>query len=196
MEGFDSVWQLFLLSLVAGALIGALAYRLFNPISKQLDQMKSERDSANSELESYKAGVGQHFDKTSQLVNDLTQNYVKVYQHLAEGAQTLGAGKSFNNLLEQNQGKVSLGVEDKSVVTDVIAEEVEIDTEVEQPAVIETPADFAKPIIEETIESSPDVDTLEDSNTDNAKSPEPAPEEPIDEIVETSEPEAKTTKKG
>ena len=144
MEGLDSVWQVFLLSLGAGALIGALGYRLFNPISRQLDQMKAERDSANLALETYKEGVGEHFDKTSQLVNDLTQNYVKVYQHLAEGAQTLGAGKSFNNLLEQNQGKVSLAVEDKSVVTEVMPERVIVDAMVEQAVETDTPADYAE----------------------------------------------------
>lgn len=200
MEGFDSVWQVFLLSLCAGALIGALAYRFFNPVSKQLDQMKSDRDSANAELEDYKAGVGQHFDKTSQLVNDLTQNYVKVYQHLAEGAQTLGAGKSFNNLLEQNQGKFSLAVEDKSVVTEVIAEEIEVEqtakietpAQVEQTEEVEAPADFDKTGIEETEDSSPQAAKHEDPVATEAES---TPEKPADETVEVPEKEAKTSKK-
>ena len=40
-------------------------------------------------METYKASVNTHFNKTSDLVNELTQDYVKVYRHLAEGAQTL-----------------------------------------------------------------------------------------------------------
>jgi uncharacterized membrane-anchored protein YhcB (DUF1043 family) len=195
MEDFDSVWQVFSLSLVAGTLIGALGYRWFNPTSKQLDQIKSERDSVNSELEAYKAGVGQYFDKTSQLVNDLTQNYVKVYQHLAEGAQTLGAGKSFNNLLEQNHGKVSLAVEEKSVVPKVIPEDVIIDTKAEQPVAIETPADFSKPVIEETTESSPDIATPEDPQADDTK-PEPVPEKSADEMAEAPGETLEISKKG
>ena len=194
MEGFDSVWQVFILSLVAGVLIGALAYRFFNPVSKQMSQMKSELDSANDELEAYKEGVGQHFDKTSQLVNDLTQNYVKVYQHLAEGAQTLGAGQSFNNLLEQNQGKVSLGVEDMSVVTEVIPEDVKIDLEVGQPEIIEPPADFAKPVVDETTESSPDVATPDDSDVD-ITIPDLDLEKPAAEIAEALETASETPKK-
>ena len=45
-------------------------------------------------------------------MNDLTQDYVKVYQHLAEGVQTLGNSRSFHNLLEQQPGKVVLTVDD------------------------------------------------------------------------------------
>jgi len=88
VEYLDSVWQLGIIALVAGAMIGALAYRLLAPSTKQADKIKTELDTARAELNSYRASVGQHFDKTSELVNDLTQNYVKVYQHLAEGAQT------------------------------------------------------------------------------------------------------------
>ena len=53
-------------------MIGILVYRLISPSVKQADQIKSERDAAREELNSYKASVNQHFDKTSQLVNDLT----------------------------------------------------------------------------------------------------------------------------
>ena len=178
MENLDSVWHVFIFSLLAGALIGALGYRFFNPVSKQLDKMKSEKDSINEELETYKMGVGEHFDKTSQLVNDLTQNYVKVYQHLAEGAQTLGAGKSFNNLLEQNQGKVSLAVEDKSSVAEVIPDEVIIDAEVEEPitteetVVAEAPVDFAKPVKDEATASSPEGSATDVSDEDDKTRPE------------------------
>jgi hypothetical protein len=80
VEYLDSVWQIGIIALVAGVMIGALAYRLLAPSIKQADQIKSELDTARDELDSYKASVGQHFNKTSELVNDLTQNYVKVYQ--------------------------------------------------------------------------------------------------------------------
>ncbi len=119
MEYLDSVWQIGIIALVAGVMIGALAYRLLAPSIKQADQIKTELDTARDELDSYRTSVGQHFDKTSELVNDLTQNYVKVYQHLAEGAQTLGDSKTFNNLLEQHQGRVSIAVDDDANTADV-----------------------------------------------------------------------------
>ncbi len=124
MEYLDSVWQIGIIALVAGVMIGALAYRLLAPSIKQADQVKTELDAARDELDSYKASVGQHFNKTSELVNDLTQNYVKVYQHLAEGAQTLGDSKTFNNLLEQQPGRVSIAVDDAAdtAADDLVAE--------------------------------------------------------------------------
>ena len=54
--------------------------------------------------------MNQHFDKTAELVNDLAQNYVKVYQHLAEGAQKLGDGGAFENLLPPGPGQASITV--------------------------------------------------------------------------------------
>lgn len=116
MENIESIWQLGLLALAAGALIGALGYRLFAPALTRADKLRSELEAARQELIDYKASVNSHFDKTSELVNDLTQNYVKVYQHLAEGAQTLGGSRQLNNLLEQQQGKVLLTVDDELTV--------------------------------------------------------------------------------
>jgi len=117
VEYVNSVWQIGIIALVAGVLIGALAYRLLSPSVKQADKVKTELDVAREELDSYRASVNQHFDKTSELVNDLTQNYVKVYQHLAQGAQTLGGSKTLNNLLEQHQGKVSIAVDAETSAT-------------------------------------------------------------------------------
>lgn len=114
MDYINSIWQIGLIALVAGALIGALAHRLLAPSAKEADRARTERDAARDELKQYKTSVNQHFDKTAELVNDLTQNYVKVYQHLAEGAQTLGDSKTLNNLLEQQPGKVAIAVDEQA----------------------------------------------------------------------------------
>lgn len=114
MEYLQSVWQVALIALAAGALIGALAYRLFAPSVTRANKVRSELETARQELIDYRASVNKHFDKTSELVNDLTQNYVKVYQHLAEGAQNLGGSRELNRLLEQQPGKVLLAVDDDS----------------------------------------------------------------------------------
>jgi len=121
VDNLDSVWQMVTIALVAGVLIGALAYRLLSPSVKRIDEVESE------EMVSYKASVNQHFNKTSELVNDLTQNYVKVYQHLADGAQTLGDIGTLTNLLERGQGKLSIAVSDAANVQDAIPEDSPID---------------------------------------------------------------------
>ena len=119
MEMEQSIWQITLTALIAGILIGVLVYRYFTASENETDKVKAELEDARAELENYKAGVGQHFDKTGELVNELAQNYVKVYKHLAEGAETLSAGKTFPELLQQ-QNKLALDVaEDPDVVTTV-----------------------------------------------------------------------------
>lgn len=145
MEYLDSVWQIGIIALVAGVMIGALAYRLLAPSIKQADQIKSELDTARDELDSYKASVGQHFNKTSELVNDLTQNYVKVYQHLAEGAQTLGDSKTFNNLLEQQPGRVSIAVDDAADTADIAADDTVSEPLTAPEASVETVDEHAEP---------------------------------------------------
>ncbi len=111
MESIDSIWQVGILALLAGIMIGLLGYRLFGRSTREGDKVQAELDAARQEFEEYRVSVNEHFDKTSELVNDLTQNYVRVYQHLAEGATTLGDGRTFNNLLERQPGKVSLTVD-------------------------------------------------------------------------------------
>jgi len=150
----NSVWQIGIIALLAGVLIGVLAYRLFAPSVKQAVKDKAELDAARDELTSYKTSVNAHFNKTSELVNDLTQNYVKVYQHLAEGAHTLGDSKTFNNLLEQHPGKVSLTVDGDSqaskpdasdTIVEAPAEAASVITETpsKDPAAVATPAEPA-----------------------------------------------------
>jgi uncharacterized membrane-anchored protein YhcB (DUF1043 family) len=127
-------------------MIGALAYRMLAPSVKQTGKIKTELDQAREEMNSYKASVNQHFSKTSELVNDLTQNYVKVYQHLAEGAQTLGNSKTFTNLLEQHQGRVSIAVDDETSVTDKVADDFSVDPAATQATPVETVEQDAEPI--------------------------------------------------
>ena len=115
MENMDSIWLIGVLALLAGALIGVLAYRWYSASSvRQAAEAKSELRKTRAEFEAYKASVDRHFDKTSELVNELTQNYVRVYQHLADGAQTLGNSGVLTELLEQNKGRVTIALEGES----------------------------------------------------------------------------------
>ena len=146
MDYVNSVWQLGIIALVAGAMIGALAYRLLAPSVKQVDKIRSELDMAREELSSYQASVNSHFNKTSELVNDLTQNYVKVYRHLAEGAQTLGDSTTLTNLLEQHQGKVLISVDDDTNVRDTIAAGGFVDSAVTRETPVEAVDEHTEPI--------------------------------------------------
>ena len=145
MDYLNSVWQVGIIALVVGAMIGALAYRLLAPSVKQADKTKSELDMAREELSSYKASVNDHFNKASELVNDLTQNYVKVYRHLAEGAQTLGDNRALTNLLEQHQGKVLISVDDETSARDTISGGGIVDSAVTRDTPVEAMDEHAEP---------------------------------------------------
>ena len=103
---------------VAGGVIGAVLYGALSHGTRDARKLKSDLEKAEEEFEAYKSSVTNHFSKTSELVNDLTQDYVKVYKHLAEGAQILGDPRGAMDLLEQ-QGKVLISVADTSGVDDV-----------------------------------------------------------------------------
>ena len=161
MDYATSVWQITIIALVAGAMIGALAYRLFSPSVNQANKIKTDLDETRGELASYKASVGQHFDKTSELVNDLTQNYVRVYQHLAEGAQTLGDSKAFPNLLEKHPGKISIAIDD---TTHAVADDSHFDPAVTEVTSRESVDEHAEPFSSQGSDE-PDPENLVNDST-------------------------------
>ena len=149
MEPVNSIWLVGIAALVIGVIIGAIAYRLFTPALRNASKLRSELDEAKEELNNYKASVSSHFNKTSDLVNELTQDYVKVYKHLAEGAQTLGDTKEFTNVLEQDQGKVLISFGDESEPQDSVVSEQPAD--IEEP---EAPSEVSEEIPSEQIEAA------------------------------------------
>ena len=147
MEPVNSIWLVGIAALVIGAIIGAIAYRLFTPALRNASKLRTELDETKEELSNYKASVSSHFNKTSDLVNELTQDYVKVYKHLAEGAQTLGDAKEFTNVLEQHQGKVLISFGDESEAQGTIVSEQSADV-VESEAPSEEPVGVSSEQIE------------------------------------------------
>ena len=189
MNNVDSVWQISIISLFAGVLIGALAYRLLSPSVKKIDEVESDLIKAREEMASYKASVNQHFNKTSELVNDLTQDYVKVYQHLADGAQTLGDIGTLTNLLENRQGKVSIAISSETNIQDPVPEVAPIEAAAVQ-AVNEDGEPSEEVEINETEPKDYDDGTAVDQASDSiVESGEPAESSDPDADVDTAEAE-------
>jgi uncharacterized membrane-anchored protein YhcB (DUF1043 family) len=163
VEYLDSVWQIGIIALVAGALIGALAYRLFAPSVKEAGKIKTELDDAREELNGYRTSVNQHFGKTAELVNELTQNYVRVYQHLAQGAQTLGDSRTFNNLLEQHQGRVSIAVDEETDASGKPADDPVVEQAVTQAKAEETIDEHAEPFTDPNAGATDSADSESDT---------------------------------
>ena len=59
------------------------------PSRREVDRLTGELTALKTEHESYKGHVTTHFQKTSELVANMTASYKAVYDHLATGAQSL-----------------------------------------------------------------------------------------------------------
>jgi uncharacterized membrane-anchored protein YhcB (DUF1043 family) len=125
MESIDPVWVFGGIALIAGALIGALLCRRFTPTITDVDELRVKLEQSRNEMEQYRASVNGHFNKTSDLVKELTEDYVKVYKHLSEGAQTLSDAPEFTHVLEQQKDKVLISTDDAADSRDIAADQAE-----------------------------------------------------------------------
>jgi len=78
--------------LILGVVCGMLFGRATNAPLQEAQELKDSLNQVQSEFDTYKADVTQHFTKTAELVNSMTDNYRNVHTHLAGGAQTLCNG--------------------------------------------------------------------------------------------------------
>ncbi|MBR9866231.1 MAG: YhcB family protein [Oceanospirillales bacterium] len=140
----SSVWIIGIVALLAGTLIGYLMGRSGDTSSQQ--KLVDQLNEAQRDLSEYKEKVNGHFEKTAELVNNLTESYKQVHQHLAQGSETLCMGEhSPAQLSSQPQPAIAEPVKDRP------AEEKEqiptvteqVDTATDEPEVVEPPRDYA-----------------------------------------------------
>ena len=180
MESIDPIWLFGSIVLAGGILLGVLLLRLFNPKTGDVEKLQAELDQARKEMESYKANVNTHFDKTSDLVNELTQDYVKVYRHLAEGAQALSETREFTQVLDQPSGQVLISVQaevEQAPAPDSVA------TEIEQPSAA----------VDDAVNEGSDATAAEPTSVADDTPDPPADYAKTDESVETAEETAEKT---
>ena len=91
-----------LLLIAIGVIIGAALTKILNrgPNPAELQQ---KLEDTQDQFDSYQKEVGSHFQKTAELVNNLTNSYQEVHQHLSVGAQSLA--KHTPETLESSQFK-------------------------------------------------------------------------------------------
>ncbi len=88
-----------LVTLIAGLLIGVLLGRgSRSREARQNAAIEAELNKTREDVEKYRNQVNHHFEKTADLMGELTDSYKemtrrykKVYEHLAEGANTLAS---------------------------------------------------------------------------------------------------------
>ena len=88
MELTLNVWLAFGTGLVLGAVcIFLLSRRMAGADRERADQLASELEETREELDAHREEVAKHFQETSQLFRNLTEQYTRLYAHLAEGAR-------------------------------------------------------------------------------------------------------------
>lgn len=88
-----------LICLLGGGAIGAVVFRSLDTRS-QNRALEERAFRAEEELKRYQQDVAEHFAKTSELVNGLTQSYRDVYEHLANSALKLTTPALSRQILE------------------------------------------------------------------------------------------------
>ncbi len=101
-----TIWLIGIGCLALGLLIGVAFGSRFGGGSARVreleEQMKRLRDSDRE----YRESVSEHFGTTAELVKQLTENYKDVYQHLANGAQSLCSVEVASRLLPASSDSV------------------------------------------------------------------------------------------
>lgn len=103
------------LGLALGALLAFLATRNRQNVDRT-QELEVRLKEANSKLEDFQLQVNQHFDQTSQLVNNLTQSYREVHEYLANSAMRLSSQDIGRQMLEAGSGQLSDNDDDLSVL--------------------------------------------------------------------------------
>jgi hypothetical protein len=105
MELLNTPWIIALAFFLIGTLVGALIFKNAYSDEVKIRQVEDDLEQKEHDFKLYQQSVTAHFSKTSELVHKLTEDYVEVYKHLAEGSDTLIDKNSKPAPLKQLQGQ-------------------------------------------------------------------------------------------
>lgn len=151
----ENIWIIAAAALAVGALIGYLIGRS-GDAEQQKRKLEEELSATRQEMDKYKKDVTSHFEQTASLVNELTDNYRKVHQHLASSAQTLCPGQPAGNALkaslqpqqlvenlEQSESETAAEAPQKSADKVKSAAPEQADADDDKDTHVEPPRDYA-----------------------------------------------------
>jgi uncharacterized membrane-anchored protein YhcB (DUF1043 family) len=93
LDDTTSIWAVGILSFALGLVLGCIGAYLFLGRYSQTAHLREELGELRERFSDYRDQVTQHFMRTSELVQEMTQSYRAVYEHLATGAQELCEGE-------------------------------------------------------------------------------------------------------
>lgn len=89
LDGQSSFWAIGILSFLIGIALGWIITYSLVVRHGRTHQLQMELDQLKESFRDYRDQVTHHFMRTSDLVQEMTQSYRSVYEHLASGAQHL-----------------------------------------------------------------------------------------------------------
>ncbi len=84
-------WGISIITFAFGLGIGFLIAYLTIRHNGRIKELEEELSKAQGDLAAYRGKVSQHFEKTAELFEDMTERYRAVYKHMASSAQELCA---------------------------------------------------------------------------------------------------------
>lgn len=107
-----------LAALIIGLIIGFVVAQRTGASQQSRRQLESQLDELKKQAKDYQHEVTEHFNETAGLLNQLTDSYRDVHNHLAKGAQLLATDSTARNTLKMLPIDNPSGVEsDTSTVT-------------------------------------------------------------------------------
>ena len=92
-DGTTSMWLTGVLFTALGIVLGSIVTYLVVARNGRTRKLQDELDQLKDRFTDYREQVTAHFMRTSELVQEMTQSYRAVYEHLASGAQNLCVGQ-------------------------------------------------------------------------------------------------------
>jgi uncharacterized membrane-anchored protein YhcB (DUF1043 family) len=93
------VWLIGISCLALGVVLGVVFARRLNTTPTRVKELESQVKSLEQNHDQYKDDVSDHFNMSAELIQQMTESYKDVYQHLAMGAQDLCSGEVAEKLL-------------------------------------------------------------------------------------------------
>ncbi len=93
-------WGILGIAFAVGLAVGVLVVYFLTCRNARVAKLREELERTKAEHEDYRRQVHDHFGKTSVLFQHMTSSYRAVYEHLAEGCESLCADATIPGQLE------------------------------------------------------------------------------------------------